>query len=182
VLLAAGIALVTLYLAEPLIVLLGGEEYAQAGPVLQIQIWAILGVFVGQVAVLALVALRRQVAIAVGNGIALVVLLGLGLALVPAYGAKGAASGAVVAEAVLAATLFVLLRRADSTVVPSWAFGWRVAAALGVGLAPLLVPGLSRWVAAAVAALVFVAAAFLLRAVPSEISAALRAGRGGRRS
>jgi O-antigen/teichoic acid export membrane protein len=179
VLLAAGIALVTLYLAEPLIVLLGGDEYAQAGPVLQIQVWAILGVFVGQVAVLALVALRRQIAIAVANGIALVVLLALGLALVPAYGAKGAASGAVAAEAVLAVTLFLLLRRADRSVVPSWAFGWRVAVALGVGLAPLLVPGLSRWVAGAVAALVFVLAAFLVRAVPNEIVTALRAGRGG---
>ena len=97
------LVLVTVVLAEPAIVLLGGEEYRDAAPILRVQAFALLGVFLGQVWTLGLVSLRRQRDVAVANGIALAGVLVLGLVLVHAYEGTGGAAAAVATEALLAA-------------------------------------------------------------------------------
>ena len=167
------LVLVTVVLADPAIRLLGGDDYADAAPILQVQAFALLGVFLGQAWTLGLVSLRRQRLVAVANALALGVVLVLGTTLVARFGADGGAAAAVATEAVLALALYVALRRAAPDAAPRLGFVWRPLAAAAAGGAVALLP-LDPWLGGAAAALAFVAVAFAVRAVPAEIVPALR--------
>ena len=173
--LAAGIAFVLaiVALAPMLIPLLGGDEYNGAVPVLQIQVFALLAVFVGQTWQLGLLSLRRQAALAWANAGALAVILVAGAILVPAHGARGAAVAAVVGETALAAFVYVSLRRASSVAAPRLGLAPRVVMASLPAFAVLVLP--VPWEVRLVGSLaVFAAAAFAIRAVPVELVHALR--------
>jgi O-antigen/teichoic acid export membrane protein len=168
-----GLALATTAFAAPGIELLYGSEYADAAPMLQVQAWALVPLFLGQVAVLALVALRRQRAIALANAAAVVLVLVLGLVLVEALGGEGAAVAGLVTEAALCALLLGALAAGARTVFPSLSFAWRPLAATALGAVPILVLGADRWLSAFLAVGVFAAIAVALRAVPAEVYLAL---------
>jgi O-antigen/teichoic acid export membrane protein len=121
-----------------------------------------------------LISLRRQRALATANAFALVLVLVLGLALTSIYSGRGAAAAAVIAEAALAVTLFVVLARADRSVVPRIAFAWRPLTAVAAGAAALAVPGLGEVLRAVLVIGAFVSAAVVVRAVPYEVLEALR--------
>ncbi|HZP72240.1 MAG TPA: hypothetical protein VFA97_02570, partial [Gaiellaceae bacterium] len=89
--LAAGIAFVLaiVALAHVVIPFLGGNQYRGAAPVLAIQAFALIAVFVGQTWQLGLLSLRRQSALAWANGVALVVVVAAGGILIPLDGARG---------------------------------------------------------------------------------------------
>jgi O-antigen/teichoic acid export membrane protein len=169
------LVLVIVVLAEPAIVLLGGEEFRDAAPVLQIQALALVGVFLGQTWQLGLLAIRKQSALAWANGAALVLVVLLGLALIPPFGAKGAAVAAVIAEAVLAVLLGGFLHRARPALMPRFGFVPRVvlAAALATPIVFLPLPALP---AAGLAAGIFAAVALLTGVLPPELVAAFRRG------
>lgn len=167
------LVLVTVVLAEPAILLLGDEQYREAAPILQIQAFALLGIFLSQVWTLGLVSLRRQRDVAVANAIVLALVLVLGVVLVRAYSGTGGAVAAVVTEGVLAVLLFLFLARADRDVVPRLGFLPRPLAAGVAGALVALLP-LSPWVVAPMAAAVFIAVAFAVGAVPPEVVPALR--------
>jgi len=167
------LVLVTVVLAEPAILLLGGEQYRDAVPILQVLAFALLGIFLSQVWTLGLVSLRRQRDVAVANGIALVFVLVLGVVLVRAYSGIGGAAAAVATEGVLAVLIFWFLARADRAVVPSLGFVPRPLAAGVAGALVALLP-LSPWIVAPLAAVVFIAVAVAIGAVPPEIVPALR--------
>ena len=167
------LVLVTVILAEPAILLLGGEEYVEAAPILRIQAFALLGVFVSQAWTLGLVSLRRQRDVAVANGIALAAVVVLGLVLVRAYEGIGGAAAAVATELLLAVLLFVALTRAGADLVPRLDFLWRPAVAAALAAIAALLP-VSPWLTAPLAAAVFVVAGFALGAIPPEVVPALR--------
>jgi O-antigen/teichoic acid export membrane protein len=165
--------LVIVALAPMLIPLLGGDQYKGAGPVLQIQAFALIAVFVGQVGQLALVSLRRQSALAWANLSALAVVLVLGAIFIPLWGARGAASAAVVGEAVLAVVVFGFLHRTAPRVMPSLGLVPRIVAAAVPAFLVLLAP--APWEVDLVLSLgVFAALAVVLRAIPFELVHALR--------
>ena len=167
-------ALVTAVLAEPALELLADPEYGAAAAILQIQAFALVGVYLAQTWTLGLVSLRRQRDVAVANAVALAAVVALGLALILPFGPKGAAVAGVVTESLLALLLFAFLYRRDRDVTPDLRFAWRPALAAAAGAAVLLVPGVSGWLAGALVAVVFVVVAFAVRAVPAEIVPALR--------
>jgi O-antigen/teichoic acid export membrane protein len=169
------LVLVIVVLAEPAIVLLAGEEFREAAPVLQIQAVALIGVFLGQAWQLTLVAVRRQSALGWANGIALALVVGLGFALIPSHGAIGAAVAAVLAESVLALLLLAFLWREQSGLVPRFAFALKVALA-GAAATPFLFLPIPALLGAAGAAAAFLGAAAALRAIPAELVAAFRRG------
>ena len=169
------LVLVIVVLAEPAIVLLAGEDFRGAAPVLQIQAVALIGVFVGQTWQLGLVAIRRQSALGWANGIALALVVALGFALIPAYGATGAAVAAVLAESALALLLLFFLRRERPGIVPRFGFAARIALAGAVATPFLFVP-MPALAAAAGAAGAFLAAAYVAGALPPELLAAFRRG------
>jgi O-antigen/teichoic acid export membrane protein len=169
------LVLVIVVLAEPAIVLLGGEEFRGAAPVLQIQAVALIAVFLGQTWQLGLLAVRKQSALGWANGIALALVVALGLVLIPAYGATGAAVAAVLAESALALLLLWFLRRARPGLVPDFGFVPRVVLA-GALAAPLLFVPMPSLVAAAAVVAVFLGVAYVARALPPELLAAFRRG------
>lgn len=168
-LLVVGIAI----LADPGIRLVGGEEYAGAASVLRIQALALIPLFLVQTWQLGLIAGRAQRALAIANGLALALVIALGVAFVPSGGAEAAAWVAVAAETALALFLWIALARARPGGAPSLGFVWKIliAAGLAAGAGYLLrdVPV----VAAGVATIVFTVAAVALRAVPADLYHAL---------
>jgi len=174
VVVSLGLSLTTFVLAAPAIRLLAGSDYGGAAPILQIQAWALVPLFIGQVAVLALISVRRQRALAAANTVALALVVLLGLTLTPPFAGRGAAAAGVIAESVLTVLLFILLARAEPSVVPRFAFLWRPLAALAAAVALLAVPGFGEWLRASLVVGAFTIVAILVRAVPPEVLAALR--------
>ncbi len=169
---AVGLSVVTVAVAPALPVLFG-SEFSSAVPMLQIQAWALIPLFVGQVLSIALVALHRQKALALGNAVTVVVVLVVGFALISAYGGKGAAGAGFVAEASLCVMLFLLLFRNAREVAPHFRFIWRPGLALAAGAVPLLI-GFGSVVSGVLAVAAFAVVALLARAVPGEVFEALR--------
>jgi O-antigen/teichoic acid export membrane protein len=153
--------------------LLGGDKYAGAAPVLQIQAFALIPVFIGQVWQLGLLSLRRQSALTFANAGALALVLALGGFCIPLWSARGAAGAAVAAESGLALLVYVFLRRANKTVAPTFGLMPRVLIAAVPAFAVLLLP--LPWEAQLVLSVaVFAVAASALRAIPFELVHALR--------
>ena len=175
---SALLAIVIGILADTGIRLIAGAEYADAAPVLRVQALALVPMFLVQTWQLGLIAGRAQRAMAVANGLALGVVLLLGVALIPPFGALGAAWAAVAAESALAALLWVGLARSRREVVPRFGIAWKVALAAtvsaGVGWLLRDVPV----VGAVAAAALFVGVAFATRAVPPDVAHALGLSRG----
>ncbi len=169
-------------LAEPAIELIGGDEYADAAPVLRVQALALVPLFLGQAWQLGLVAGRAQRALAVTNGLALALVLVLGLVLVPAYGAMGASWAAVGAETVLAALLWLALTRVGKGVAPRFGIVWKVALASGAAAAAGWLLSDLPLLAAAAATAVFALVAVVTRAVPPDVAHAFGLLRRGGRS
>ncbi len=155
-------------LAEPVIGLFG-DEYGDAAPVLRIQALALIPVFLVQTWQLGLIAGRAQRAMAVANGLALLVVLALGLAFVPSGGAEAAAWVAVGAETALAFFLWVALRRTNRAGAPSLRAAWKVGIAAGVAVGAAYLLRDSEVVGACVATVAFVAVAIVTRAVPADL-------------
>ena len=160
-------------LAEPGIRLIGGDEYLGAVPVLRIQALALLPVFLVQTWQLGLIAGRAQRAMAVANGLALVLVIALGLVFVPSGGAKGAAWVAVAAETALATFLWIALHRTNPAGAPSLRAAWKVAVAAGLAVGAGYLLRDAPIVGVCVATVAFVAVAIVTRAVPLDLYHAL---------
>ena len=164
-------------LAEPMIRFFGGTEYLDAVPVLQIQAFALVGVFVGQVWQVGLIATGRQRSVAVANGAALLLVLAMGLVLIPLEGSTGAAVAAVVAESVLACLLLFLLAR-ERNLTPPLTFLLKLVAAAAVLVAAALLP--IPWVVAVLlGSSLYTFAIWVSGALPSEVVDAVRDRRDG---
>jgi O-antigen/teichoic acid export membrane protein len=169
------IAIVFVFAARPVVTLLGGSEFREAGVVLAIQSPAVVTIFLVQAWAAFLVAddhrfeLLRCVLIGLG---ALTV---AGLVLIPLADAKGAAVAAVVADLAYATAVFVAIRRLPGRPTPlNRSFLARIAlvCALAVG-AGLAVHGLGAVASAAAAATVLVAGCIALRLVPVDVWSAV---------
>lgn len=172
-------ALALVVAAGPVVVALGGEEYAAAEPVLRVHALVLALQPVALVALLALVAAGRRRALVVVHLVALLATVLAAAAAVPGSGAGGAALAALVGEAVLVVCAVAALVRSGPAAgslraaVPRLL---RVALALGLGAAAatlLPAPDLLR---AAVAVLVVLATATAVGAVPPVLREAARAG------
>ncbi|HEX4680550.1 MAG TPA: oligosaccharide flippase family protein [Gaiellaceae bacterium] len=173
--LAAGVflTLVVYALATPAIRLLGGAQFAGAAPVLQIQAFALVPVFLGQAWQLGLLSVRRQSALIWANAIALVAVIVIGTVFVSAWSSRGAAVAAVIAESLLAALVYVFLRRARPQSTPTLGRTPRVLLAAVPAYAVLAIP--APWpVQLVLSCALFVAGCLLGRALPPELLDALR--------
>ncbi|MDA0185149.1 polysaccharide biosynthesis C-terminal domain-containing protein [Solirubrobacter phytolaccae] len=176
---AALAVVVTVLAADTIVTVLGGEEYEAAGIVLQIQVCALFGIFLSQFWNSALIALHQQRDLIVVNAIALVGLGVLAGVLIPLWGAKGGALATVLGDLLLAGLLLWRLRTAGTPGELRFGFLWRLLAITAVALAPGLIPGLWEPAAAALGFALFIGAAIVLKMVPEELPAALRARRHG---
>lgn len=171
--LGVGMALAVAAGAEIAIDLVAGDAFGPSVEVLQIQGIGLGATFLVATWGFALLSLRRHVAILAANAIALALVVGLTLALVPDLGAKGAATATVVAEIALATAYGLVLMRSHPELTVSAAIAPRVlaAGALG-GLVALLLelPPLATFAGTMATYLIVL---LVLRAVPKELGEAL---------
>ena len=168
------LALTVVVAARPIVVLLGGEEFAPAAPVLRLQAPVVLTIFLVYSWTAFLIADGHRRALVRCMLIGLAVLFVTGLPLIAALDAKGAALAALAADLVLTAVMLGAVRRVgDGSVGVETGYLIRYAAtlvvAVGVALAVLAVA--PAVVAATAAAAAFAVAALSLRLVPSELMA-----------
>jgi O-antigen/teichoic acid export membrane protein len=153
---------------------IGGNTFSQAIPVLRIQAFGLAGSFVSAVWGMALLSLRRNRELMLVNLAALVVGTLLVFTLASADGAQGAALGTAITEVGLAATMPLVLRRTDPTLVPSMVSVPRVALAGGIAALVALLPGASSIVLVVLGTLVYFGVLLLVRAIPQELVEELR--------
>jgi O-antigen/teichoic acid export membrane protein len=178
-LLATLTAIATGLAAEPVVTLLGGEEYRAAAPVLQVHIAGFVPMFLANVCATTLVATDRQRTLIMVNAVGLACLVAIGAVLVPLYDATGAAAAAAIGELILASVSVVALARHGQRVLPplGWLVRLALAAAVGVGLGALLpIPTI---VAAVLGTAAFAGLVLALRLTPPEFASAFPRVRAG---
>ena len=170
------VALLLWVLAEPILLVLGGSEYEPAGPVLQIQGFAAISVFVAAAWQPALFGLGHVRALAVALAVGIVALLIAGLVLIPPLDAEGAAIAAVIGDVTLCVSVYVVLQRAlPAQWIPFAPFARTLVAAAGA-VAVGLLPGLPDGARAVAVVAVFGALVLALRVLPSEVIDAAKVG------
>ena len=171
------VVLVTVRAAEPVMAILGGPAFRPSGAVLRIQVGALLFVALYQIWTVSLVALGRQRELILTNALGLLGVAVFAAVLVPLFGARGGAGASVLGDALLASLIYWRLRAAAGRVTVGIGFLARVAAAAAVASVPLLLGGLPDFVAAALAAVLFLGVGQLIGMVPKELRDALGARR-----
>jgi O-antigen/teichoic acid export membrane protein len=170
------LALTVIFAARPIVVLLGGDGFADAAPVLRLQAPVVLTIFLVYAWTAFLIADGRRRALVQCMLVGTSALLITGVALIAQLDAHGAALAAVAADVVLAAVTMRAARRVgDGEIgIERW-YLVRYVAGLGAGAgAALAVAAVApAVVAAVVAAAVFMGLAFTLGLVPSELTALL---------
>lgn len=127
-------------LAPSLILLLGGSQYEPAIAVLQIQAFALITLFTMAAWTPTILALNRQVALALAGIAGLIAVVVLGLVLIPSLEAKGAAIAAVAADALLLVATRIVLYRAAPGYRSELRFIPRLVIAAAISLAVLWLP------------------------------------------
>jgi len=120
-----GMALVTavVLFAEPLVRLLGGDEYHQAVTSVRVLAMAVPFLWLGVLADYGLVAAGRQNALLLLAAASLVVNLTANLVLIPIYGKEGAAASTVIAEVIVLVPALYILSREVGEVPSFWVAG-----------------------------------------------------------
>jgi O-antigen/teichoic acid export membrane protein len=159
---------------------LAGDDFRASVDVLRIQSVGLVTAFLMVTWTFALLSLKLFRELLVANAIAAAVAIVGTVALAPGMGAQGAALATVLAEAALAVACLVLLRRARPGLALHYGVVPKAALAALPGIALALAVDLHPILLAALAGLLFLGSAVLLRAIPPEVPAALRELRGRR--
>lgn len=168
----AWMVIVTAFGARLAIDVVAGSKFGPSVAVLQIQAFGLIATFLSVTWSTALLSLHRHRALLWANLVALGASMAITLALVPVLGAKGAAIATVAGEGTLALIYtFVQPIRVSLGVVP------RAALAVGAAAALLLIPGLRGLGLVLAATAIYFAVAFVVKAMPPEILAAIGEGR-----
>ncbi len=111
-LLGLPIAVGVTFTADEIMILLGGENWAEAGTALKILIWATFIAFLNYPIGALVITLDRQKVAAFNAGVCMVVNIGLNFLLIPSMGFKGASIATVATEALLFMMGYIALSRA----------------------------------------------------------------------
>ncbi|MFL5824248.1 MAG: polysaccharide biosynthesis C-terminal domain-containing protein [Solirubrobacteraceae bacterium] len=166
------LVLVTIRVAEPVMVIIGGEAFRPAGDVLRIQVGALVFIMLYQIWGASLLALDRQRELIFTNSFALAGLALFAALLIPHYGAEGGAAASVMGDALLAGLIYWRLQRATGHVMVPAPFLVRVAIAAAAACGVLLISALPDFAAAALAGVVFLGIGQLVGMIPPEVHAA----------
>jgi O-antigen/teichoic acid export membrane protein len=155
---------------------LANEKSDVSVAVLQIQSLALVTQFVASTWQYGLLSLHRHRALLVISVASLLVSVVMTLILVPLLQAQGAAVAFSAAEVTLAASSFVLLKRARPDLIFSLRVPLRVLLAAALAGAVALVPGLSSLARAVIGSVIYLSALLALRGIPVELMHAVRRG------
>lgn len=169
ILCGVGVALLLIVAAPFAISVIAGDKFEPAVPVLRIHGLALIGTFLVATWGFALLALRRHRVLILTNVAAMVMAAVTTVVLGPALGAKGGALATTITEWVLPLLYIVAIVRVRPDLKPGLAVVPKAVGAAGVAAAVALLPGLPSAVGTVVAAVVYIALLFALRAVPGEV-------------
>jgi O-antigen/teichoic acid export membrane protein len=162
--------------ARPIVVVLGGEDFAGAASVLRLQAPVVLTVFLVYAWTGFLVADGRRRVLVQCMVVAMSVVVVAGVALIAQLDAQGAALAAVAADVVLVTVLWRSVRRVGDGAVgvePTYVARYAIALAAGGGAALAVLAVAPAVLAAIAAAAVFSGLSFALGLVPMELTALL---------
>lgn len=152
----------------------GGSDFGPSVDALRALGFAMIGTFLVATWGLALLSLHKHKALLIANAIALVFGTVMTLALEPSLGAKGAAIATAATEVGLGLLYVAILAGSRRDLVPSPRIVAPVVAAAGVAAAPAIVGGIPSLILAIAATLLYFGVLFALRAIPQEVTDALR--------
>ncbi|MBJ7457888.1 MAG: oligosaccharide flippase family protein [Thermoleophilaceae bacterium] len=162
-------ALAICFAADPIIHLIGGPAYDGAIPVLQIQAFSIIAAFVAQACMYATVAMEMMRELILANVIGLIAIVVIGVPMIQAWDAEGAAVAAVFADSITALVYIYLVGRIAKEIRPKFNHAWKpLLAGLLAGGAAYFTPG-EAILQTIVAVVVFSAVALITKAIPSEV-------------
>ncbi|MFA5030413.1 MAG: flippase [Patescibacteria group bacterium] len=154
-----------LILAEPLIVFVGGNEYAAAAPFFRILIVAVLFLFFGSLSGYTVTAINEQRRMVWAYLSVAILGIVLYLILIPLYGAYGAAIGTVVTEGSIMLAGFVMIWK-RARVLPSFRlFGKVLACSLVMGGVLYFSQSLHVIISAVLGAAVYIGCMFASKAI-----------------
>ncbi len=156
-------------MAPAIVTLLGGPAYEPAGSILRIQVLAIIGAFLTQTMQYALISLHRQRVLVITNAVALLAVIGVGAFLTLQFGPHGAAAAVVIAEALLAVSMWIALHRSAPDVHLNLRFLLRLSVAVAAGLTVGLAIPITPWVTGPLGVTTLLAVSFVLRVFPPEL-------------
>jgi O-antigen/teichoic acid export membrane protein len=151
----------------------GGSKLDPAIPTLRLLAFGVPFTFLVATWAFTLLSLHAVKGLLVANATAVVVALGLSVALIPGHGAQGAAITTMVLEVVLAGMYAIALTRARADLRPTLGILPRVGVSLGAALAAGFLLPLPVVPATIVALVVYAGLALLTGALPEEILIAL---------
>jgi O-antigen/teichoic acid export membrane protein len=160
--------------ADVIIAIVGGAEYREAVPVLQIQSFSLIGSLLATACLMAAIAVDERRTILLANTLALVTVVAFGVPAVIWAGAQGAAIAAVAGESALGLGYWYLLGRGGVALRPRLRSAWKPLVAMALSVVVAELSGFGDYSRPAVGVLAFVVLALCLRAVPSELFAAFR--------
>lgn len=176
-LVGVGIALAVFLGARFAVDLVAGPHFKPSVDALRILAFALLGTFVISARGYSLLSLGRLRAMLVSNMVALAVVFAVGVPLISAHGAEGAAIALVAAELALACCYEISLTRGRAQLRPGAGFLPRAALAAAVAAVPVLVLGLPSLAAAIAGLAIYAVVLVALGAIPPELRHALLPGR-----
>jgi O-antigen/teichoic acid export membrane protein len=159
--------------ASFIIDVIAGGKGRGAVSVLRIQGVVLTGSFISTSSALALISLRRYRPMIIASSLALALNVALGLALVPALGARGGALADVATEALVAIGLTAALMRAVPRHQIRASAVWPVLLAASLSATVWLVP-IGSVARVLVATTVYFGALLLMGAIPQEVTEAAR--------
>jgi O-antigen/teichoic acid export membrane protein len=142
-------------LAEPILVLLGGREYAPAAPVLRILFFAVAALFFGSLSGHVITIIHRQRQMVWGYLTVAIIGLGLYLLLIPRWSLYGAAIGTLVTESITAIIGYGMITRTVGFRLRVTGLGRIIGSALALIIVTVVLAPLNRWVAAGAGAIVY---------------------------
>lgn len=142
-------------LAEPILVILGGTEYAPAAPVLRILFFAVAALFFGSLSGHVITIIHRQRQMVWGYLTVAVIGLGLYLLLIPRWSLYGAAIGTLVTESITAIIGYGMITRTVGFRLRVTGLGRIIGSALALIIVTVVLAPLNRWVASGAGALVY---------------------------
>lgn len=173
VILGAWTAVCVVLGAGPIMAFVGGSDFDPAEPVLRVQGIALASSYLVAVWASGLWALREQRALAWANVVGVGTAAGLTAALIPRFGALGAAIAMTIAEVLLAAIYAFVLTRNRPNLRPSLTVVPKTLAAAAPALALWLAP-LPDVLDVVLATALFYVVLLALRGVPAELVNAVR--------
>lgn len=175
VLVGSGFAVILIVGAPWILAFVGGGKLEPSIPVLRTIAIGVPFTFMIATWSYGLLSVKAHREILIANAIAFAAAVGLSIALLPTYGARGAGFVTLAVEVILAGAYAVALARRPERIGVATAGIWKVMIATGGAIAcGLLIPVGNSIIATAVAAAVFTVIVLVTRAVPQEIIDVIR--------